>query len=135
MLSSPLLKITDIGNGSRRITVVLSERHVVCLSLFVRLWVSLDNHQHSRRCRHGRVVLHHGEQHALQHVSSRTTCLLCPCRSCSCGPPVLSVCVEMSRKAQRLSSDKWTERHFRTHARPFVDQQRDGKAWKKGKRQ
>ena len=36
---------------------------------------------------------------------------------------LLSVCVVVSRKAQRVSSDNRAERHFRTHARPFVSQQ------------
>ena len=49
-----------------------------------------------------------------------------------CVSPLLFVCVEMSRKAQRVSSDNRAERQFRTHARPFVNQQHVDKASEMG---
>ena len=89
------------GKSELRLSLVEDHRHWEWLSTYHRcaiqssrcvfvplavcLWLSLGHHQRSRSRRHGRVVLHHGDQHQLQHVSSRATCLLCSCRSCCCG--------------------------------------------------
>ena len=126
-----MLMIADIGNGCRCSTVVLCDRHVVCLFLSLCLWLSLDDHQRSRHRHHGHVVLCGGDQHQLQHVASWTTCLLCSCRSCHGVSILFSVCVVLSRKWRTASSDNRTELHARTHARPFVDQQHVDKASKK----
>ena len=70
------------------------------------------------------LMVHHCRSSSVHHVDD--------CRwDCHVSLRVNSVvclCVVMSLKYRTVSSDNRTERYFRTHARPFVDQQRRDKA-------